>query len=679
MGQAQGHDSAQNRYSSSAELPEVVECAAYAHLGLFCLLLVLACTGGSSAQQKLNILWLVAEDIGPELACYGTREVWTPNLDRLASEGVRYTRCYSGMVCSPARSAFMTGMYATTIGAHNHRSHRDDGYKLPDGVRVLTDWMRDAGYYTANLVKLPPSCGFRGTGKTDWNFTYEGKPFDTSDWDDLKPHQPFYAQLNFSETHRAYKAPKLADPAKVVIPPYYPDHPVTREDWARYLDSISELDRKVGRVLAQLEVDGLAENTVVVFFGDNGQSHVRGKQFCYEEGLRVPLIIRWPRGIPKPARFTPGTVDERLIHTIDLTATSLALAGAPKPGKMQGRVFLGARAEPERKYVVGARDRCDETVMRIRSVVDERYRYIRNFTPETPLLAPNNYKENSIGLEPAERTERGRKAEFGPGGALRATIAGGGTLRPQGDPCQTNNLAMSTRRAHVRKLRELRMALGKWMVETDDQGRIPEPPEVAAAQGATRKAAAATKPNFIFILTDDQGYGDLSCHGNPILKTPHLDRLHAESVRFTDFHVSPTCAPTRSALMTGRHEFKNGVTHTINERERLTPSAITLAQALKTAGYTTGIFGKWHLGDEAEYRPDRRGFDEVFIHGAGGIGQTYPGSCGDAPGNTYFDPAILHNGKFVKTRGYCTDVFFAQALQWIDAVKGKQPFYARLR
>lgn len=189
---------------------------------------------------------------------------------------------------------------------------------------------------------------------------------------------------------------------------------------------------------------------------------------------------------------------------------------------------------------------------------------------------------------------------------------------------------------------------------------------------------AGKRPNIVFVLTDDQGYGDLSCHGNPILKTPNLDRLHREGVRFTDFMVSPTCSPTRSALMTGRHEFRNGVTHTINERERLTLSATTLAQVLKSTGYATGIFGKWHLGDEPDHWPSRRGFDEMFIHGAGGIGQSYPGSCGDAPGNTYFSPAILHNGKFEKTNGYCTDVFFTQALKWIEATKGKQPFYAHI-
>ncbi len=188
---------------------------------------------------------------------------------------------------------------------------------------------------------------------------------------------------------------------------------------------------------------------------------------------------------------------------------------------------------------------------------------------------------------------------------------------------------------------------------------------------------AAERPNIIFILTDDQGYGDLSAHGNPILKTPNLDKLRSESVRFTDFQVSPTCSPTRSALLTGRHEFKNGVTHTILERERLALGAATLAEQLQKSGYRTGIFGKWHLGDEAEYQPNKRGFDEVFIHGAGGIGQSYPGSCGDVPGNSYYGPTVLHNGKFVKTAGYCTDEFFAQATQWIEGeAAAKRPFLA---
>lgn len=196
------------------------------------------------------------------------------------------------------------------------------------------------------------------------------------------------------------------------------------------------------------------------------------------------------------------------------------------------------------------------------------------------------------------------------------------------------------------------------------------------SEGVVARAQEARRPNIVFILTDDQGYGDISAHGNPILQTPHLDRLHNEGVRFTNFHVSPTCSPTRSALLTGRHEFKNGVTHTILERERLTLRATTVAQVLKSAGYVNGIFGKWHLGDEPDHWPNRRGFDEMFIHGCGGIGQSFPGSGGDVPGNSYFDPTILHNGIFEKTQGYCTDVFFDRALQWIGSVKDEQrPFF----
>jgi arylsulfatase len=199
---------------------------------------------------------------------------------------------------------------------------------------------------------------------------------------------------------------------------------------------------------------------------------------------------------------------------------------------------------------------------------------------------------------------------------------------------------------------------------------------VSAMHLATARAAAA-KPNIILVMPDDVGYGDYACLGSPIMRTPVVDAFKKESLLFTQFHVSPTCSPCRSALMSGRHEFKNGVTHTILERERMSLKTFTLPQMLKTTGYTSGIFGKWHLGDEEAYRPESRGFDEVYIHGGGGIGQTYPGSCGDAPGNTNINPALWHNGKWEKTTGYCTDLFFGQALKWMDAKReAKQPFFA---
>ena len=189
--------------------------------------------------------------------------------------------------------------------------------------------------------------------------------------------------------------------------------------------------------------------------------------------------------------------------------------------------------------------------------------------------------------------------------------------------------------------------------------------------------AEAKPPNIVLVITDDQGYGPVGRHGHPWIRTPNLDKLYDTSTRFTRFLVSPTCAPTRSALMTGRHPMKNGVTHTILERERMTLKATILPQVLKQAGYTSGIFGKWHLGDEEPYQPHTRGFDEAFIHGAGGIGQAYKCSCADAPGNKYFNPVIRHNGSFVKTKGYCTDLFFTAALGWIKAKKdGDAPFFA---
>ena len=186
-----------------------------------------------------------------------------------------------------------------------------------------------------------------------------------------------------------------------------------------------------------------------------------------------------------------------------------------------------------------------------------------------------------------------------------------------------------------------------------------------------------SRPNIILVMTDDQGYGDLGCHGHPFLETPNLDKLYGQSTRFTSFHASPACAPTRGALMAGKAPFKLGITHTILERERMALSATTIAEVLQTAGYTTGIFGKWHLGDDDPYQPEQRGFDEVFIHGGGGIGQNLPGTCADVPDNDYFDPIIKHNGTFEQTEGYCTDVFFQQALGWIKQHKEEDnPFFA---
>ncbi|HEY0550492.1 MAG TPA: sulfatase [Verrucomicrobiae bacterium] len=484
-----------------------------------CFGLLLGASFGHAATSRPNILWLIAEDFGPHLGCYGTKEVSSPNLDQLARDGVRYTRFYTtAPVCSPSRSAFMTGMYQTTIGAHNHRSHRDDGFALPPGVRVLTDWLRDAGYYTANVREFPEPIKFRGVGKTDWNFAYQNRstngradlparrgdaatpsyqsPFDSDKWTELKSHQPFYAQVNFQETHRTFKAPKKADPAKVDLPPYYPDHPVARADWAEYLDSATELDRKCGVVLKQLEKDGLVDNTVVIFFGDNGQAHVRGKQFCYESGLWVPLIIRWPKNFPEPKNFKPGTLNTQLLEAIDLAPTMLAVAGAAIPPKIQGTPFLGDHAAAPKQYVFGARDRCDETVFRFRTVRDERFRYILNFTPERPFLQPNEYKEKQYPVWNLIK-ELNKEGKLTPAQAALAA-----PRMPEqelydlvNDPHETNNLAL--RWDYQPTVLKLRGVLDKWIEDTGDQGKALEPLDLVARKGLTK---TNSNPNVGYTL-----------------------------------------------------------------------------------------------------------------------------------------------------------------------------------
>ena len=441
----------------------------------------------AQAPKKPNILWIIAEDMGPHWACYGTKEVSTPNLDRLAAKGMRFTRFYTtAPVCSTSRSALMTGMYQTTINAHNHRSHRfGPPNRLPEGVRLLTHWMNDAGYYTANVVTFPKNMNLKGQGKTDWNFLVEGKAFDTANYEDLKKHQPFFAQINFSDSHRAFTAPKHADPAKVVLRPYEPDHPITREDMAKYLDEVTNFDKLVGIVVDRLKADGLLDDTIIIIFGDNGECHVRGKQFCYEEGLRIPLVISWPRNFPAPKHYQPGKVDDRLLMHIDLAPTMLDIAGAKIPPKMQGQAFLGDRAGPNRQYVFGARDRCDMTVMRIRAVADEGYRYIRNFTPDTPYLAFNAYKERSYPVWTL-LPKLHKEGKLTPAQAFycQPRMPDEELYDLKADPHQVVNLATS--KEHQETLKRLRGVLERWIEESNDHGRVMEPPDVVRRESAEK-------------------------------------------------------------------------------------------------------------------------------------------------------------------------------------------------
>ncbi len=450
--------------------------------------------------------------------------VTTPNVDRLACEGLRYRQAFdTAPVCSASRSALMTGMYQTTIGAHNHRSHRipgvDDHHYLPEGVRPFPHRLRDAGYSTANITTIAGKPV--GTGKTDLNFEVVGEVlrpderppaegwgsqaiirhnfgnsvrlFAITEWTRLAGHQPFYAQVNLptvelgpvdwtaapNQPWKGQSHPATVDPDRVVLPPYYPDDPIMRRHWAGYLDAINGLDARVGEILTRLEADGLADDTVVIFFADNGRVELRGLDWCYDSGDRVPLIVRWPKNFPAPPQYRAGMTSEQLVSLIDLTATTLAIAGVPKPAGMQGRVLLGAEADPARDVVFSARDRTDEAVQRIRAVRGPRYRYIRNFMPEQAFLAPHRYKEAWF---PAVPLLRAWQARGGLSDAQRTLVADRlpdeELYDTAADPYEIHNLAASSHPGHQRILREMRATLERWIVETDDQGRFPEPPAV---------------------------------------------------------------------------------------------------------------------------------------------------------------------------------------------------------
>lgn len=441
-----------------------------------------------------NILWIVGENLNLDLGVYGCDLVATPNLDSLGRNGMVYTHVFStSPVCAPSRSAFMTGMYQTTTGTHNMRSHRDDDYRLPEGVRPLTHRLTDAGYYTANITNI----GDRivGTGKLDLNFVNEGPIYDSDDWATLKSNQPFFAMINTPEAEydiydrkTASKTrvewvgerehPRIASPESVTPPPYYPDHEITRQELARYYNSISGIDIRVGWVLEQLRKDGLSENTVIVFFGDNGRLDARGIHWCWDTGLRVPLIIYWPANYEAPPGYKAGTVSSRIISLLDITATTLQMAGIPRPLNMQSRDFLGEHADPPRTYAFSARDRIDETVDRIRSVREERYHYIRNYMPGQGFASLNRYKEKCFAVMPLMRELYARGLLTGPAAELMEPPPYEQLYDTWNDPHEIRNLADSGDPAHREALHRLRAALDTWMEETGDQGEWPEPEEV---------------------------------------------------------------------------------------------------------------------------------------------------------------------------------------------------------
>ena len=435
---------------------------------------LLCLPAASAAEARPNVLWFIVDDMSANFGCYGETKIATPHIDRLAREGVRFDNAFvTAPVCSPCRSALITGMYQTSIGAHQHRSGRGQfPITLPEGVTPVPKLFQQAGYWTAIGSGLP---GNRKLGKTDYNFEWDPAIYNGADWAGRAADQPFFMQVqlhggkhregkNWEATAKAALG-TLTDPEMVELPPYYPRDAVLLKDWARYLDTCRYTDWQVGQVLQRLAEEQILEQTLVVFMTDHGISHARGKQFLYDEGTRVPLIVRGP-GVPQ------GLVRKDLVQHIDLPALSLAAAGIPRPTAMQGRDVLAADWQPH-AAVFAARDRCDETTERIRSVRTDRWLYIRNFHPERPMLQPNAYKDHKPILI--------RLRELHAGGLLselqeQLLFA---PRRPreelyewQTDLYQVHNLAGAPQ--HDATLKTLRAQLEQWMAESNDHGRTPE-------------------------------------------------------------------------------------------------------------------------------------------------------------------------------------------------------------
>ncbi len=410
--------------------------------------------GDAVPGRRPNVVWILAEDIGPDLSCYGCPAVETPNLDQLAAQGSRFLRSFTtSPVCSTSRSAMITGRHQSSIGAHQHRT-RPRG-NLPDGVETLPQLLSNAGWYCAL------GCGY--SAKTDFNFKTAPALFDGKDWSERGEGQPFFAQITIQNTHRWWKGDPQnpVDPAKVEIPPYYPDEPLVRADWARGLGEIQVMDRKVGKILQRLDKEDLADDTVVVFIGDNGRCHPRGKQFLYDGGVHVPLIIRWPGTIG------PATVRAELVSTIDITATILEIAGVAVPDGMQGRSILDATT-PARNAVFASRGKMDDTHDAMTMMRTATHKYILNRMPERPWCQFNNYKEQQyptlalLQLRALEGKLTPQQAQF-----VAASKPVEELYDLRNDPHELHNLA--TDPAQVDLLLAMRSATGQFSKRADDE------------------------------------------------------------------------------------------------------------------------------------------------------------------------------------------------------------------
>ncbi len=450
----------------------------------------------AAGAGRPNILWISCEDTGPQLGCYGDPHAVTPALDRLAAQGVRYTRAYTvAGVCAPSRSGIITGMYPTTLGTHHMRCQAT----LPDFVRCFPEYLRRAGYYCTN------------NSKTDYNFPPPQSAWDESSgrahWKNRAQGQPFFAVFNIVTTHEsrltyrgakydaetaALKPDQRRDPARLTLPPYYPDTPEARRDWANYYEVITAMDYQAAARLKELEDAGLLEDTIVCFWGDHGVGLPRAKRWLYEDSTHVPLIVRVPEKFRTGGQGRPGSAVSELVSFLDLAPTMLNLAGAPIPQHMQGRAFLGPNLTPPREYIFSARDRMDERYDMVRVVRDRRYRYIRNYEAHRPYAQHMATPEGGATMKELRRLKAAGKLPAAAEQFMAARKPPEELYDVEQDPHEIRNLASSP--AHQQTLKRLRAVHEQWAVQTRDLGLVPEPEIAAREQAAGSRYAILRQP-----------------------------------------------------------------------------------------------------------------------------------------------------------------------------------------
>lgn len=484
------------------------------------LLLALACLFCQSVwgADRPNILWITCEDISPNLGCYGDKYAVTPNIDALASQGFRYTNAFAPIgVCAPSRSCLITGMYACSLGSQHMRCDAN----LPDYVQCFPKYLRDVGYYCTNNVK------------TDYNFKAPRGSWDESSnrahWRKRGDGQPFFSVFNFTTCHESqirlgegqyrertknFTAAERHDPAKATVPPYHPDVPEVRRDWARYADMITYMDKEVGGVLRELEEDGLVEDTIVFYFSDHGAGMPRSKRWLYDSSTRVPLIIRFPKKYENLQRGKPGSVVSRLVSFVDFGPTVLSLAGIATPKHMQGTPFLGEHHGPAREYVHGYRDRMDERYDLLRSTRDKKFKYIRNYMPHLPYFHHQHisYMYEMPTMKAWQRLFDEGKLSGAPAIFMAKSKPTEELYDTEADPWEINNLANTPK--HQPTLERLRAECRRWQNEIVDLGLLPEA-DLRTRFGKEAQHAAVRKDPNLYSIEKISAAADLANERKP--------------------------------------------------------------------------------------------------------------------------------------------------------------------